>query len=93
MTPGRSPPERVSGLPGDSALFRPSDHDAELSEEEFRLLREFIHERFGLFFEENQRGSLRARLAGRLRAWDLSPSRTTTATSGSGPSAPRRKRG
>ena len=52
-------------------MFRPSDHDAELSEEEFRLLREFIHERFGLFFEENQRGSLRSRLAGRLSSLGL----------------------
>jgi chemotaxis protein methyltransferase CheR len=52
-------------------LFRPSDHDAELSEEEFRLLREFIHERFGLFFEENQRSSLRTRLAGRLSSLGL----------------------
>ena len=52
-------------------MFRPSDHDAELSEEEFRLLREFIHERFGLFFEENQRGSLRTRLAGRLSSLGL----------------------
>jgi chemotaxis protein methyltransferase CheR len=52
-------------------LLRPSDHDAELSEEEFRLLREFIHERFGLFFEENQRGSLRTRLAGRLSSLGL----------------------
>jgi chemotaxis protein methyltransferase CheR len=52
-------------------LFRPSDHDAELTEEEFRLLREFIHERFGLFFEENQRDSLRSRLAGRLSSLGL----------------------
>ena len=52
-------------------MFRPSDHDAELSEEEFRLLRDFIHERFGLFFEDTQRGSLRARLAGRLQGLDL----------------------
>jgi chemotaxis protein methyltransferase CheR len=52
-------------------LFRPSDHDAELSEEEFRLLREFIHEKFGLFFEENQRASLRTRLAGRLSSLGL----------------------
>ena len=52
-------------------MFRPSDHDAELTEEEFRLLREFIHERFGLFFEENQRESLRARLAGRLSSLGL----------------------
>jgi len=42
------------------------DHDAELSEEEFRLLRDFIHERFGLYFDESQRASLRARLAPRL---------------------------
>ena len=28
----------------DAALFRAADHDAELSEEEFRLLRDFIHE-------------------------------------------------
>jgi chemotaxis protein methyltransferase CheR len=52
-------------------LFRPSDHDAELSEEEFRLIREFIHERFGLFFEENQRSSLRTRLSGRLSSLGL----------------------
>jgi chemotaxis protein methyltransferase CheR len=42
------------------------DHDADLSEEEFRLLRDFVHERFGLYFDESQRGSLRARLAPRL---------------------------
>ncbi len=42
------------------------DHDAELSEEEFRLLRDFIHERFGLYFDESHRASLRARLAPRL---------------------------
>jgi len=42
------------------------DHDAELSEEEFRLLRDFVHERFGLYFDESQRGSLRSRLAPRL---------------------------
>jgi len=42
------------------------DHDAELSEEEFRLLRDFVHERFGLYFDESQRGSLRGRLAPRL---------------------------
>ena len=53
-------------------MFRPSDHDAELFDEEFRLLREFIHERFGLFFEENQRSSLRSRLAGRLSGLGLS---------------------
>ena len=42
------------------------EHDAELSEEEFRLLRDFVHERFGLYFDESQRGSLRGRLAPRL---------------------------
>jgi chemotaxis protein methyltransferase CheR len=52
-------------------LFRPSDNAAELREEEFRLLRDFIHERFGLFFEDAQRGSLRGRLAGRLQSLDL----------------------
>ena len=46
--------------------FYTTDHEAELSEEEFRLLRDFIHERFGLFFDESHRGSLRARLAPRL---------------------------
>jgi chemotaxis protein methyltransferase CheR len=43
-----------------------AEHDAELSEEEFRLLRDFVHERFGLYFDESQRGSLRSRLAPRL---------------------------
>jgi chemotaxis protein methyltransferase CheR len=52
-------------------VFRPSDHDAELSEEEFRLLRDFIHERFGLYFEDAQRPSLRSRLSGRLVSLDL----------------------
>ena len=52
-------------------MFHPSDHDVELSEEEFRLLRDFIHERFGLFFTDNQRNSLRTRLTGRLAALDL----------------------
>jgi chemotaxis protein methyltransferase CheR len=52
-------------------MFRPSDHDVELSEEEFRLLRDFIHENFGLFFDDSQKGSLRSRLAGRLASLDL----------------------
>jgi len=52
-------------------LLRPSDHEAELSEEEFRLLRDFIHERFGLYFEDSQRASLRTRLGGRLQSLDL----------------------
>jgi chemotaxis protein methyltransferase CheR len=46
--------------------YRHVDHDAELSEEEFRLLRDFVHERFGLYYEESQRASLRTRLAPRL---------------------------
>jgi len=52
-------------------VFHPSDLNVDLSEEEFRLLRDFIHERFGLYFEENQRDSLRSRLAGRLAGLDL----------------------
>jgi chemotaxis protein methyltransferase CheR len=46
--------------------FASVDHEAELSDEEFRLLRDHIHERFGLYFEEGQRASLRTRLAPRL---------------------------
>src|SRR5262245_63533123 len=46
--------------------FRPSEYDAELAEEEFRLLRDLIHEQFGLYYDDTQRASLRARLAGRL---------------------------
>ena len=52
-------------------MFHPSDHNVELSEEEFRLLRDFIHEQFGLYFDDNQRGSLRSRLAGRLASLGL----------------------
>jgi chemotaxis protein methyltransferase CheR len=52
-------------------MFHPSDHNVELAEEEFRLLRDFIHEHFGLYFDDNQRGSLRARLAGRLASLGL----------------------
>ena len=47
-------------------MFGPGDHDAELSEEEFRLLRDFIHEQFGLYYDDGQRATLRARLARRL---------------------------
>jgi chemotaxis protein methyltransferase CheR len=43
----------------------------ELSEEEFRLLRDLIHERFGLFYDDGHRQSLRTRLAGRLASLDL----------------------
>jgi len=42
------------------------EHDVELSEEEFRLLRDFVHEQFGLYFDASQRESLRSRLAPRL---------------------------
>ena len=52
-------------------MFQPTDHNVDLSEEEFRLLRDLIHERFGLFFDDNQRASLRTRLAGRLATLDL----------------------
>jgi chemotaxis protein methyltransferase CheR len=52
-------------------VYQPSDPNVDLSEEEFRLLRDLIHERFGLYFEENQRQSLRSRLAGRLSSLDL----------------------
>jgi chemotaxis protein methyltransferase CheR len=52
-------------------VFHPSDLNVELSEEEFRLLRDFIHERYGLFFDEGQRNSLRSRLLGRLAGLDL----------------------
>jgi chemotaxis protein methyltransferase CheR len=52
-------------------MYRPSDLDVEMSEEEFRLLRDLIHERFGLFFDDNQRASLRARLQGRLASRGL----------------------
>jgi len=52
--------------------FNTAEHDAELSEEEFRLLRDFIHERFGLYFDDSHRSSLRARLAPRLALLGLS---------------------
>jgi chemotaxis protein methyltransferase CheR len=43
-----------------------ADYDVDLSEEEFRLLRDFVHEKFGLYFDGNQRSSLESRLAPRL---------------------------
>jgi chemotaxis protein methyltransferase CheR len=52
-------------------VFHPSDHDVELSEEEFRLLRDFIHERFGIHFDDSQRSLLRSRLTGRLSGLGL----------------------
>ncbi|MCG6919483.1 MAG: protein-glutamate O-methyltransferase CheR [Acidobacteria bacterium] len=42
------------------------EHDVELSEEEFRLLRDLVHEQFGLYFDGTQKESLRSRLAPRL---------------------------
>jgi len=52
--------------------YRQGETDAELSEEEFRLLRDFVHERFGLYYDDSQRASLRARLASRLDLLGLS---------------------
>lgn len=52
-------------------MYHPSDQDIELSEEEFRLLRDLIHERFGIYFEDQQRASLRSRLVGRVASLDL----------------------
>jgi chemotaxis protein methyltransferase CheR len=51
--------------------FQPTSRDVEISEEEFRLLRDFIHETLGIHFDEGQKASLRARLAGRLTSLDL----------------------
>ena len=51
-------------------MIHPGD-DVELAEEEFRLLRDFIHERFGLYFEDNQKPTLRSRLLGRLAGLEL----------------------
>jgi chemotaxis protein methyltransferase CheR len=53
-------------------MLRPGDHDADLSEEEFRLLRDFVHEQFGLYFDGAHKASLRSRLAGRLTLLGLS---------------------
>ena len=65
--PGGPPGRRERPAEAAAAVKYPRvDHDAELSEEEFRLLRDFVHERFGLYFDESQRASLRSRLAPRL---------------------------
>ena len=48
-----------------------SDNDVPLYEEEFRLLRDFVHEHFGIYFDDAQRESLRTRLVGRLSSLDL----------------------
>jgi chemotaxis protein methyltransferase CheR len=47
------------------------DDDTVLSEEEFRLLRDFIHEKFGIYFDTGDRALLRSRLLGRLSSLDL----------------------
>jgi chemotaxis protein methyltransferase CheR len=52
-------------------MYRPTDLDVELDEEAFRLLRDLIHEKFGLYFDENQRPSLRSRLQNRLASRGL----------------------
>jgi chemotaxis protein methyltransferase CheR len=52
-------------------MFYPSERDVEISEEEFRLLRDFIHEKLGIYFDEGHKGSLRSRLSGRLNRLDL----------------------
>src|SRR5581483_12512080 len=48
-----------------------ADDEVVLSEEEFRLLRDFIHEKFGIFFDSGDRPLLRSRLLGRLGSLDL----------------------
>ncbi len=50
----------------------PPDEDVTLPEEEFRLLRDFIHEKFGIYFDIGDRPLLRSRLLGRLSGLDLS---------------------
>lgn len=52
-------------------VARPFDPEVVLSEEEFRLLRDFIHERYGIFFDDGERALLRSRLVGRLVGLDL----------------------
>jgi chemotaxis protein methyltransferase CheR len=52
-------------------MFESFDHDVDLSEEEFRLLRDFIHEALGLYFDNAARPLLRSRLVGRLVSLDL----------------------
>ncbi len=54
-----------------SGLLEAFDNDVELGEEEFRLLRDLIHECFGLYFDDGARPLLRSRLAGRLASLDL----------------------
>jgi chemotaxis protein methyltransferase CheR len=52
-------------------MFEFYEHDIEFSEEEFRLLRDFIHEMLGLHFDDGAKPLLRARLAPRLSSLDL----------------------
>ncbi|MBN2371032.1 MAG: protein-glutamate O-methyltransferase CheR, partial [Vicinamibacteria bacterium] len=52
-------------------MFNVFEHEFEFSEEEFRLIRDFIHEALGLFFDDGARPVLRARLAPRLSSLDL----------------------
>jgi len=43
----------------------------ELSEMEFRLIRDFIHERFGIYFREEKRSFMRMKLASRVQSLRL----------------------
>jgi chemotaxis protein methyltransferase CheR len=52
-------------------MFDPFEHDIDFSEEEFRLLRDFIHETLGLHFDDGSKALLRARLAPRLSSLDV----------------------
>jgi chemotaxis protein methyltransferase CheR len=52
-------------------MFDLFEHEFDFSEEEFRLIRDFIHETLGLFFDDGARPVLRARLAPRLSSLDL----------------------
>src|SRR5579862_8232420 len=48
-----------------------SENDVPLREEEFRLIRDLVRERFGIYFDDAHRESLRSRLVGRLSHLDL----------------------
>jgi chemotaxis protein methyltransferase CheR len=52
-------------------MWEAPDREIELSEEEFRLLRDFLHETFGLYFDDRARSVLRSRLLGRLASLEL----------------------
>ena len=49
-------------------MWRPEDHRPSMTEEEFRLLREVVHQHCGIFFRDESRYLLERRLAGRLEA-------------------------